>query len=70
MDELHTYHQSKMSDIDKLPSTSYAIDGHLLHSLYITYKQMHCIGEHEMEPKKYGFADIDGMVQPLPMTRM
>ena len=66
MDDLRydMYHNSKMVSIDQLPPTSYSLTGHLLRSFLATYKQINCLDNCFIDPKQFGFEEVDGLLLP------
>ena len=72
MDDLRywMYHHSKGKTIDQLPPTSYSTRGHILRAFYVTHLQINCLFTPELDPKQFGFEDVDGVLMPVHYRRL
>ena len=58
------YHQHKSTTTLDLPPTSYAAKGHILRALYVVYIQTNCLNNASLDPMKYGFQMVEGILEP------
>ena len=64
------YHHSKGMTVGKLPPTSNAIHSHILRAHYATYTLLNCLSTLSLDPKMYGFDEVDGMLLPSKFQRL
>ncbi|KAL4238796.1 hypothetical protein ACF0H5_003503 [Mactra antiquata] len=66
MDELRysMYRCSKSINLKDLPPTSASIKNHILRCLYVSFKQMNCLKQLNINPTDFGYEETGGLISP------